>query len=192
MPLDPTVSVHAHGLCESTDVGARTRIWAFAHVMAGAVVGEDCNVCDHAFVESGARVGSRVTIKNAVLIFTGVTVEDDVFLGPAMAFTNDLRPRAFIRKSPEELLPTRVRRGASIGANATIVCGLTIGEYALVAAGAVVTREVPSHALVTGSPARQLGWVCRCGARLGADLACTCGLRYRSDGPGLIIDLAPQ
>jgi UDP-2-acetamido-3-amino-2,3-dideoxy-glucuronate N-acetyltransferase len=170
--VDPSVFVHPQGLCESDDVGPRTRIWAWAHVLPGAVVGADCNICDHAFVEGGVRIGDRVTVKNAVLLFDGVTVEDDVFLGPNVVFTNDLTPRAHVRKGPHELLPTLVRRGASIGANAVIVCGHTVGEHALVAAGSVVTRDVPHHALVAGNPARRLGWVCECGTRLGEHLAC--------------------
>ncbi|HEY6531316.1 MAG TPA: acyltransferase, partial [Acidimicrobiales bacterium] len=141
MTLDPTVKVHEKGLCESDSVGPRTRIWAFAHLLPGAVVGADCNICDSAFIEGGARLGDRVTVKNSVLVWDGVTVEDDAFLGPAMVFTNDFVPRAFIKRGSEGFLPTLVRRGASIGANATIVCGVTIGEYAVVGAGAVVTRD---------------------------------------------------
>jgi acetyltransferase-like isoleucine patch superfamily enzyme len=177
--LDPSVFVHEKGLCESEDVGPRTRIWAFAHVLPGARVGADCNICGHAFVEGGARIGDRVTVKNAVLVWDGVTVEDDVFLGPAMVFTNDLVPRAFVRLDSGSFVPTTIRRGASIGANATIVCGTTIGEYAMVGAGAVVTRDVAPHSLVLGNPARHAGWVCVCGERLGATPSCTsCGRRY--------------
>lgn len=189
MALDPTVFVHEHGLCESEQVGRRTRIWAFAHVLAGARIGEDCNICDHAFVEGAVLIGDRVTVKNAVLLFDGVTVGDEVFLGPGVVFTNDLRPRAAIRKGTDELVATTVRRGATIGANATVVCGVTIGEHAFVAAGSVVTRDVPAHALVAGSPARLIGWVCSCGERLDDDLSCNCGLRHdkAGDGPGLVV-----
>jgi UDP-2-acetamido-3-amino-2,3-dideoxy-glucuronate N-acetyltransferase len=158
--LDPTVYVHPKGLCESDRVGPRTRIWAFAHVLPGAEVGADCNVGDHAFIEGGARLGDRVTVKNAVLVWNRVTVEDEVFLGPNMVFTNDLAPRAGFRKAPEQLVPTLVRRGATIGANATVVCGVTIGSYAFVAAGVVVVDDVADHALVAGNPARRIGGVC--------------------------------
>lgn len=178
MTRDPSVFVHPAALCESDDVGPRTRVWAFAHVMAGAVVGEDCNVCDHAFIESGARLGDRVTVKNNVLVWDRVTVEDEVFLGPNVVFTNDLNPRVAFRKTPDAFTPTLVRRGASIGANATIVCGVTIGEQSMVGAGSVVTRDVPPHALVAGNPARRIGWVCACGERLGEALTCTCGRAY--------------
>lgn len=186
MPLDPSVFVHPKGLCESDRVGPRTRVWAFAHVLPGARIGADCNIGDHAFIEGGAVIGDRVTVKNAVLVWDGVTVEDEVFLGPNMVFTNDLRPRAAFKKGPGGLLPTTVRRGATIGANATIVCGIEIGPQAFVAAGAVVAGDVPAHALVAGNPARRVGWVCTCGERLaagdaqdGGALACAaCGRRY--------------
>jgi UDP-2-acetamido-3-amino-2,3-dideoxy-glucuronate N-acetyltransferase len=179
---DPSVFVHDHALCESDDVGPRTRIWAFAHVMKGARVGADCNVCDHAFIEGGAVVGDRVTVKNGVLVWDRVTIENDVFLGPHVVFTNDMAPRAAFKKPPEMWLPTLVRHGASIGANATIICGVTVGVGAFVGAGSVVTRDVPDHALVVGNPACRIGWVCACGERLAADLGCACGRRYRLVG----------
>ena len=177
--LDPSVFVHAAALCETSDVGPRTRIWAFAHVMHGARVGADCNVCDHAFIESGAVVGDRVTIKNGVVVWDRVTIGDDVFVGPNAVFTNDLVPRAAVKKPREQFLPTVVQRGASIGANATIVCGVTLGAYALVGAGAVVVSDVPAHALVVGNPARRIAWVCACGERVTPPAACGCGRRYR-------------
>jgi acetyltransferase-like isoleucine patch superfamily enzyme len=177
------VSVHPAALCESDDVGAGTRIWAFAHVLAGAVVGAGCNIGDHAFIEGGARIGDRVTVKNAVLVWDKVTVEDDVFLGPNVVFTNDLRPRSFGSKDPATFVPTHVGTGATIGANATIVCGVAVGAHAFVAAGAVVHRDVPPHALVVGNPGRCVGWVCRCGRRLAPDLTCSCGERYELAGP---------
>ena len=178
--------VHPQALCESDDVGAGTRIWAFAHVMAGARIGAGCNVGDHVFVESGAVIGDGVTLKNHSLVFDGVILEDDVFVGPNTVFTNDRRPRApGVRDGEWELVSTVVRRGASLGAQATVVCGVTIGSFALVAAGAVVTTDVPAHALVAGNPARHLGWVCRCGRTLADDLGCTCGRRFRVTGDGL-------
>jgi acetyltransferase-like isoleucine patch superfamily enzyme len=180
MALHPSVFVHPKGLCESDAVGPRTRVWAFAHVLPGAVVGADCNVCDHAFIEGGARIGDRVTVKNAVLVWDDVTVEDDVFLGPNVVFTNDLTPRAHVKKSRGDFLPTTVRTCATIGANATIVCGVTIGANAFVAAGAVVIRDVPDHALVAGNPARFIDWVCKCGSRLSPELTCpACARCYR-------------
>jgi acetyltransferase-like isoleucine patch superfamily enzyme len=158
--------VHAAALVETQDVGARTRIWAFAHVMAGARVGADCNICDHAFIESGAVLGNNVTVKNGVAVWCGVTVEDNVFLGPNCVLTNDRNPRAYIKKGSGALEHTRLCANATIGANATIVCGITIGRYAFVAAGAVVTQSVPDYGLVVGVPARQIGWMCACANRL--------------------------
>jgi UDP-2-acetamido-3-amino-2,3-dideoxy-glucuronate N-acetyltransferase len=177
--------VHPKGLCESREVGAGTRVWAFAHVMDGAVVGRDCNLCDHTFIEDGARLGDRVTVKNGVAVWRAVTVEDDVFLGPYATFTNDLRPRSGQRLAPDEFVPTTVAQGATLGANTTVVCGIRVGRYAFVGAGAVVTRDVVDHALVVGNPARQVGWVCKCGLSLDADLVCVCGRRYRSGANGL-------
>jgi UDP-2-acetamido-3-amino-2,3-dideoxy-glucuronate N-acetyltransferase len=147
---------HPQALVESDDVGARTRIWAFAHVLPGARIGADCNICDGVFVEGGSVVGDRVTVKCGVQLWDGVTLEDDVFVGPNATFTNDLFPRS--RQRDFELKPTLVRRGASIGANATLLSGITIGERAMVGAGAVVTRDVPPGAVVVGNPARIVGW----------------------------------
>jgi acetyltransferase-like isoleucine patch superfamily enzyme len=184
---EPEYFVHPLGLCESAEIGAGTRIWAFAHVMPGAVVGAGCNICDHAFVESGARLGDNVTVKNGVLVFDKVTIEDDVFLGPNALFTNDLRPRAHVKKSGDALLPTLVQQGATLGAGAVVVCGTTIGRYAFVAAGAVVARDVPAHALIAGNPGKRIGWVCECGERLDDGLRCSCGRSYHlvSEAEGL-------
>jgi acetyltransferase-like isoleucine patch superfamily enzyme len=172
--------VHPHGLCESTDVGTGTRIWAFAHVLKGARIGRGCNICDGAFVESEVTLGDNVTVKNNVLLFNGVTCENDVFLGPNVVFTNDMRPRAHQKLSGSALLPTLVRTGATLGAGAVVVCGTTIGHDAFIGAGAVVTRDVPAHAFIAGNPAVQKGWVCRCAARLDADLRCPdCAAKHR-------------
>lgn len=178
--------VHPQGLCESPSVGPGTRVWAFAHVMAGAVVGSDCNVCGGAFVEAGAIVGDRVTIKNNALVFDRVTIGDDVFIGPNVVFTNDLRPRAHIKRSGDALLATRVDRGATLGAGVVVVCGIRVGEHAFAAAGAVLTRDVPAHGFVAGNPARQRGWVCVCGEPLDQGLACaSCGRRFDAAPEGL-------
>ncbi len=178
---DSAVYVHPQGLCESSTVGDGTRVWAFAHVMDGATIGADCNICAGAFVERGAVLGDGVTVKNGVQVWDLVTVGDACFLGPNATFTNDLRPRAFLKKGPAGLIPTVLERGVTLGANSTVVCGGTLGEYAFVAAGAVVVGDVAPHALVVGNPARTVGFVCWCGNRLGDDLACVdCGRRYRS------------
>lgn len=148
---------HPAGLCETVDVGAGTRIWAFAHVLAGARIGSECNICDHVFVENEVVIGDRVTIKCGVAVWDGVRIEDDVFVGPAVTFTNDPFPRS---KAPRRRLPdTVVRKGASLGANCTILPGITIGRAAMVGAGSVVTRDVPPFAIVAGNPARIVGYV---------------------------------
>jgi UDP-2-acetamido-3-amino-2,3-dideoxy-glucuronate N-acetyltransferase len=190
---DPSVFVHPQGLCETSRVGSRTRIWAFAHILPGAVIGADCNICDHAYIEGNVRVGNGVTVKNGVMLFDGVVVEDDVFLGPNATFTNDLNPRASVKKGPDDLLPTVVRQGATVGANATIICGVTIGTGAFVAAGAVVTSDVAPYALVAGNPARRMRWVCACGERLSDHLTCSCGRSYRllSEREGLTVSMEP-
>jgi acetyltransferase-like isoleucine patch superfamily enzyme len=187
----PEPFVHPNALCDSTAIGAGTRIWAFSHVLDGAVVGARCNIGETCFVEDGAVIGDDVVLKNGVSVWSGVTLEDDVFVGPHAVFTNDVIPRAApYRTAREDWLPTLVRTGAVIGANATIVCGITIGEHALVAAGAVVVADVPRHALVVGNPGRVIGWVCRCGARLAveADAAdcATCGRHFRHENSGLL------
>lgn len=150
---------------EGCKIGAGTKIWHFSHIMSGAEIGERCNIGQNVFIAPGVKIGNGVKIQNNVSVYTGVICEDDVFLGPSMVFTNVLNPRSFIERK-DEYLPTLVKRGATIGANATIVCGHTIGDYAFVAAGAVVTKDVPPHALVAGNPARITGWVCKCGVRV--------------------------
>jgi UDP-2-acetamido-3-amino-2,3-dideoxy-glucuronate N-acetyltransferase len=152
-----SVYVHPQGLCESRDVGPGTRVWAFAHVLPGASVGADCNICDHVFIENDVLIGDRVTIKSGVQVWDGVRLEDDVFVGPNATFTNDRYPRSKVH--PPEFLKTIVRRGASIGANATILPGITIGERALVAAGSVVTHDVSARVLVRGNPARPVSFL---------------------------------
>lgn len=144
---------HPQALVEpGAAIGERTRIWAFAHVLGGARIGADCNICDHVFIENDVIVGDRVTIKCGVQLWDGLRVADDAFIGPNATFTNDLFPRS--KKYPERLLQTYIQSGASIGANATILAGVTIGEKAMVGAGAVVTRNVPPYAVVVGNPAR--------------------------------------
>lgn len=181
------VTCHPTSLCESNRIGEGTRVWAYAHIMNGATIGRDCNICDHVFIESGVTIGHRATIKNRVLLFSGVTIADDVFVGPGVIFTNDRYPRsprmaaAATRYAETDnwLEQIHVSDGASIGAGAIIQCGVTIGQFATIGAGAVVTRDVAPHALVVGTPARRVGWVCVCGITLPSGLICkSCGREF--------------
>jgi acetyltransferase-like isoleucine patch superfamily enzyme len=166
--------IHPTALAESRDIGAGTRVWAFSHILEGARVGKNCNIGDHCFIESGAVVGDNVTLKNGNMVWEGVHLADGVFVGPNVLFTNDLHPRsprlpqarARYTEKKKWLVPTHVERGAALGAGAVILAGVIIGEYATVGAGSVVTKSVAPHALVVGTPARQVGWVCRCGETL--------------------------
>ena len=183
---------------EGAQIGAGTKIWHFCHVMAGAVVGERCSLGQNVVVMPGTKLGNNVKVQNNVSIYEGVECEDDVFLGPSMVFTNVVNPRSHVSRK-HEYRRTLVRRGATIGANATIVCGHELGEYAFVAAGAVVTRAVPAYALVAGVPAKQIGWTCQCGERLAlapdagdAATACVaCGRRYALREGRLRLESAP-
>jgi UDP-2-acetamido-3-amino-2,3-dideoxy-glucuronate N-acetyltransferase len=172
------------------EIGAGTKIWHFSHIMSRSSIGPQCNIGQNVVVSPGCRVGARCKIQNNVSIYTGVELEDEVFCGPSMVFTNVFNPRAFIERK-SEYRATLVRRGASIGANATIMCGITLGAYCLIGAGAVVSRDVPDYAIAYGNPARVRGWACWCGVRLplgiGADDsergACTaCGRTYEREG----------
>ncbi|WP_323055235.1 acyltransferase [Pseudomonas mandelii] len=146
--------VHSHGLCETLKVGRGSRVWAFTHILPGATIGENCNVCDHVFIENDVVIGDRVTIKCGVQIWDGISIEDDVFIGPNATFTNDIFPRSKVY--PEKFERTIICKGASLGANCTILPGITIGENAMVGAGSVVTRSVPPNVTVVGNPARIL------------------------------------
>ena len=167
-------------------LGDGTRIWHFCHILAGSRIGENCTLGQNVMVGPNVSVGSGVKIQNNVSVYAGVTIEDDVFCGPSAVFTNVLTPRAFVDRR-EEFSPTLVRRGATIGANATILCGISIGQYALIGAGAVVTHDVFDYALMVGSPARRVGWISRSGERLGPDLRCPLtGEMYREVGDRLV------
>jgi UDP-2-acetamido-3-amino-2,3-dideoxy-glucuronate N-acetyltransferase len=170
---------------EPCQIGEGTKIWHFSHVMANSVIGPRCNIGQNVVISPGVRLGEGCKIQNNVSLYTGVILEDFVFCGPSMVFTNVVNPRSEVARK-DEYKTTLVKRGASIGANATVVCGITIGQYAFVGAGAVVTRDVPDFALVMGNPARRSGWMCRCGIKLrtnGRALTCeTCGTRYDLHG----------
>jgi UDP-2-acetamido-3-amino-2,3-dideoxy-glucuronate N-acetyltransferase len=175
---------------DGCQIGAGTSIWHFCHIMSGAVIGERCNIGQNVVVSPGVVLGNNVKVQNNVSIYTGVTLEDDVFCGPSMVFTNVINPRSHVVRR-HEYQQTRVGRGASLGANCTVVCGHDIGRFAFIGAGAVITRSVPDYALVIGNPGRISGWVCECGVKLAsgaappATAACgSCGKRYQTSGAG--------
>lgn len=179
---------HAHPTAiidEGAVIGANTRVWHWVHICGGATIGEGCSFGQNVFVGNDVQIGNNVKVQNNVSIYDAVTLEDDVFCGPSMVFTNVNNPRSHVNRK-NEYRRTIVRRGASIGANATIVCGHTIGQYAFIGAGAVVTRDVPAYAMMVGTPARRLGWMCSCGERLDdsiGEYACTtCGTEYEIGG----------
>jgi UDP-2-acetamido-3-amino-2,3-dideoxy-glucuronate N-acetyltransferase len=188
------VSVHAEAVVHESayvdagaSIGAGTKIWHFCHVLGGAVIGERCSFGQNVVVMNGTRVGNNVKVQNNVSIYEGVELEDDVFCGPSMVFTNVLNPRSHVSRR-NEYQRTLVRRGATIGANATIVCGTTLGEYAFVGAGAVVVNDVLDYALMVGVPARRIGWICQCGERLpddGRGTCKACGSSYEPAGEGI-------
>jgi UDP-2-acetamido-3-amino-2,3-dideoxy-glucuronate N-acetyltransferase len=182
-----TSSIHPTAIVDAgVTIGNNTRIWHFAHLLTGTRLGDNCVVGQNVMIGPDVTVGNGCKIQNNVALYSGVTLEDDVFCGPSCVFTNVLTPRAFVERKAE-FLPTLVKKGATIGANATIVCGVTIGAYALIGAGAVVTHDVPDYALFLGTPARHNGWVSRTGEVLGPDLVCPrTGERYRIGDAGLV------
>ena len=189
---------HPTALVESGDIGSGTKIWAFVHIMPGVKIGKNCNIGDHSFLETGVILQSNVTIKNGVSIWEGVHIEDDVFIGPNVVFTNDLWPRsprskwaAKKYKGKKWIVPTSIQEGANIGANATLLAGITVGRYATIGAGSVVTKHVPSHALVYGNPAAVQGYVCRCGQKLvikeGLTICLHCKAKYKATHGKLLV-----
>ena len=188
----------AHESCYIDDgcqIGEGTKIWHFTHVMSGARIGRRCNIGQNVVIAPQVVVGDNVKIQNNVSVYTGVILEDDVFCGPSMVFTNVINPRSHVSRK-HEYQPTLVKRGASLGANATVVCGHTIGSYAFIGAGTVVTKDVPDFALVVGNPGRIVGWMCQCGVKLAGgsrapqNIICrACGARYRAHGESLALDV---
>lgn len=185
--------VHPSSIVETpASIGRGTKIWHFSHVMKGTHIGEDCVLGQNTFVASGVFIGNRVKIQNNVSLYEGVVLEDDVFIGPSVVFTNVINPRSFIPRR-NEFRQTKIARGATIGANATVLCGLSVGRYAMVGAGAVLTKSISDNSLAIGNPAEVVGWVCRCGSRLrkagekGAGWFCpSCSSRYAfKEGIGL-------
>ncbi len=181
--------VHPTAVVEDpTEIGPETQIWHFSHVMPGVKIGRHCSLGQNVFIGAGAVLGNNIKVQNNVSVYDGVILEDEVFCGPSMVFTNVINPRSFISRK-KEFRKTLVKRGATIGANATVVCGVTIGQYAFIGAGSVVTRDVPDYALVYGNPGRVRGWVCQCAEQLlfrtGKAGCQACGRRYKKDRTGV-------
>lgn len=174
------------------EIGEGTKIWHFCHIMAGAKIGKNCVIGQNVFIASGAILGNNIKVQNNVSIYDGVILEDDVFCGPSMVFTNVFNPRSFISRK-KEFRQTLVKRGATIGANATVICGNTIGQYAFIGAGSVVTKDVPDYALVYGNPGKVKGWVCQCAEEIvfhsGKAICKSCGKKYKKDQNGVTLIL---
>lgn len=164
---------------ENVKIGYGTKIWHFCHVQSGAIIGENCTLGQNVNISNNVHIGNGVKIQNNVSVYEGVEIEDNVFCGPSCVFTNDIIPRSEYPKGHENYKKTLIRKGTSIGANATIICGHTIGQYAMIGAGAVITKDVPAHALMVGNPAKQIGWICCCGKKLNENQMCEkCGRKY--------------
>ncbi|GAV12377.1 acyltransferase [Paenibacillus sp. NAIST15-1] len=176
---------HSHAIVETEYIGEDTRVWAFAHILPGAVIGSNCNINDHTFIENDVILGDNVTVKSGVYIWDGVRIKDNVFIGPNVTFTNDLRPRS--KQYPSSFLNTTLDEWSSIGANATIVAGITIGKYAMVGAGSLVTKDIPNNTLWYGNPARFKGYICNCGDKLSNDLVCpSCKKQYSLEDGNIV------
>jgi acetyltransferase-like isoleucine patch superfamily enzyme len=195
------VYIHPTSVVETQEIGRNTSIWAFTQIMTAVLVGENCNIGSHCFIESRVCIGNNVTIKNGNMLWQGITIEDGVFVGPGVCFTNDLYPRSPRLPQVKErykdhgwLVPTRVAQGVSMGAGAIVVAGVAIGSFSMIGAGAVVTKDVPSYSLVVGNPARAVGWVCQCGQPLhfkGQSASCNfCSLTFVKTCDGVGLDTA--
>ncbi|WP_025114731.1 acyltransferase [Lysinibacillus fusiformis] len=181
---------HSHALIETKEIGDNTRVWAFVHILEGAKIGAHCNICDHCFIENDVEIGDNVTIKSGIYIWNGVKIENNAFLGPNVVFTNDLMPRS--KKYPESFMKTLVAEGASVGANSVIIAGNTIGKFAMVGAGSVVTKDVPAYSLVFGNPAKFKYHICECTEKLhfiSEKAECSCGKIYKKALTGEVIQL---
>lgn len=181
------VYIHDRAIVETDCIGEGTRIWAFAHILKGAQVGKNCNICDHTFIEGNVVIGNNVTIKSGAYLWDGLRIEDNVFIGPNATFTNDIRPRSKVY--PAEFINTHIRKGASIGANATVLGGITLGQWAMVGAGSVVTKDVSDYVLVYGAPAKLQGYICECCKNIvfkNSLAECVCGKAYQLKKSGLV------
>ncbi|MCP4724885.1 MAG: N-acetyltransferase [bacterium] len=177
---------HEKAIVDSDNIGKGTKIWAFTHVLKGAQIGEDCNIGEGCFIETHSIIGNNVIIKNNISVWDKITIEDDCFLGPNVVLTNVINPRSLYKRGVEGFTSTLIKKGATIGANATIVCGNTLGEHCFIGAGAVVTKDIPDYAIVVGNPSKLIGYACRCGEKIDFNIPCAeCGRKYElSDEKG--------
>lgn len=178
--MSDEIFIHPQAIVDTDAIGIGTRVWAFTHILNGAIIGQNCNIGDHCFIESEVKIGDNVVIKNGVSIWNEAIIEDLVFVGPNVVFTNDMYPRSKLFR--ENYIPIIIKEGASIGANATLVCGITIGKYAMIGAGAVVTKDVADFTLVAGNPAKPMGYICKCSEKLNfknSQVTCeSCGNKF--------------
>ncbi len=181
--------VHEKAIVDSDNIGKGTKIWAFTHVLKGALIGENCNIGEGCFIETHSVIGNNVIIKNNISVWDKITIEDDCFLGPNVVLTNVINPRSSYKRGVDGFTPTLIKKGATIGANATIVCGNTLGEHCFIGAGAVVTKDVPDYAIMVGNPVKLIGYACQCGEKIDFDSACNeCGRIYKySDDTGCVL-----
>ena len=186
MPKKSDGYIHPKALVECENIGSGTHNWAYVHILKGATIGKNTNIGDHCFIENDVTIGNDVVIKNGISIWDGVTIEDGAFLGPSVVLTNEVFPRSGYPKGLEK---TRIKKGATVGANATLLTGITLGEFCTVGAGSVITKDVPDHALIYGNPAKQKGWVCVCGLKLlfnkSSKAQCSCGRTFLKRGQHL-------
>lgn len=184
------IKIHKSAIIETKNIGNRSSIWAFVHILKDVEIGEDVNICDHCFIENGVKIGNKVTIKCGVWLWDGVLVEDNVFIGPSVVFTNDLYPRS--KNVDYQNIKTVLMEGCSVGANSTILAGVNVGKHSMIGAGSVVTKDVGNYELVYGNPAKHQGYVCKCGSKLIFDKKnslCKCGLKYRFNSVNNIIEV---
>jgi UDP-2-acetamido-3-amino-2,3-dideoxy-glucuronate N-acetyltransferase len=186
--MEQGIFIHPTAIIDdNVTIGKSVKIWHFSHVLSGSSVGRGCNIGQNVVIGPDVTIGRGCKIQNNVSVYKGVTLEDEIFCGPSIVFTNIYNPRAAISKM-DQVRPTHVKKGATIGANATVICGTTLGSYCFIGAGSVVNKNVPDHALVVGNPAKQIGWVCICGERLTGDLEClSCGSRFQKQAEGLVL-----
>lgn len=184
----PSTFIHEKALVDTKNIGQDSKVWEFTHILEGARIGNNCNICSHCFIENDVIIGNNVTIKCGVYLWDGLRIEDNAFIGPNATFTNDLFPRS--KNYPENFPKTVIQEGASIGANSTVLCGLTIGRYSLTGAGSVITKDVMPYTIVIGNPGKQKGYICKCGNKLDSMECSSCGVKYQMNKENIISEIS--